>query len=247
MLYQLSYMRCGVGSMGLGSLISHGIAHDFSDPETIKRLRKAFKSAKKDVKKVVDYPGTFDDYVVENGSSLMLYGKTKYPFLTRKEFEGLKSGKISVEGSTFYPGVQEGMKVYDRKDIFGFSEMEQESHSGLNVQYETHHDKNGEPFKVEIGSSLASWMCSPVPEIYRTTPEGYNGREDPDIPQFVYGENPNCVVRLHLDGVKVPDITVVSPYDEGSDGWKYDKDFLSRFMEVSGGVPIGRYELVGED
>ena len=42
MLYQLSYMRCGVGNMKLGSLISNGISHDFSDDP--KKISKVFET-----------------------------------------------------------------------------------------------------------------------------------------------------------------------------------------------------------
>ena len=128
----------------------------------------------------------------------------------------------------------------EKKD---FGEMESESHApvpGIGLiyaDYGTH--------KVEIGgyhSPMGKTINIPVQK--HDTPPNTDSQSHP---QFVYGEFPNCVVKLHKDGAKVPDITVISPYEVGSEGWRLDKDFLSEFQEVSKGVPIGKYEVVPED
>ena len=72
---------------------------------------------------------------------------------------------------------------------------------------------------------------------------------DPSLsyPVFSYVDDGACQYHLHNDKAKVPDIIVISDYTVGSDGWIHDRDFLTEFMEVSEGVPIGRYEVVEED
>lgn len=123
-----------------------------------------------------------------------------------------------------------------RKD---FGEMEEESHEptpNVKLIY-----KDCGTHKVEH-----SYIEMPI-KMFPQMPQ--NATEDVKGVKFVYGSDRSrdSVVHLHKDGAKVPDITVISPYDPGSDGWKHDIDFLSEFQEVSKGVPIGKYEVVPED
>ena len=123
----------------------------------------------------------------------------------------------------------------EKKD---FGEMESESHAPVPGVTQVYADYG--THKVEIGgyhSPMGKTINIPVQK--HDTPSNTDSQSHP---QFVYGARPSCVVQLHLDGVKVPDITVISPYEIDSDGWKHDKDFLSGFMEISKGVPIGKYK-----
>lgn len=125
-----------------------------------------------------------------------------------------------------------------RREDFG--EMEEESHEPM---------PNVKTIYKDCGTHKVEYSYIEMPtKLFPQVPNGVTGSENDGV-KFIYGldRSRDSVVHLHKDGAKVPDITVISPYDPGSDGWKHDIDFLTEFQEVSKGVPIGKYDFKSED
>ena len=211
-----------VGQFSLGSTISHGISHDFSEMEE------------------ESHDGPFVSYEQR-------YNEHGEPF--KVEVTDYSRAKMDEFLRFTLKYTSEELKYLDRTDYQLISDtlqkggkVDREFVDNLLFKHGVHGKYNS---RAEMMMSDFSEVVSNLYGILTDSPD----KEDPTFkyPTYTYGDNPSCQYHLHSDDAKVRDIIVISPYDAGSDGWKQDRDFLSGFMEVSQGTPIGKYEVVSED